>query len=131
MAKKSYRGRIREGMSGITGKVNVLEAVLFGAAGYELGNVFRAAGIGRMLADYNNSHPYNWSTPIINAWANSPEGLESAMNKTIGLAPLGAVIYDAVKHKNVSKTDMSVLLPLAIGEFLDPVGGSDNRGVAW
>jgi len=131
MAKRSYRGRVKEGFSGIASKVNVLEAILFGAAGYELGHVFRAAGIGEMVAQYNNSNPNGWQAPLVNAWANSPEGLEAAMNKTLGLLPLGATIYDAVKHKTVSKTDMSVLLPLAIGQFLDPVANSSSKGVAW
>jgi len=132
MAKRNYRSRVKEGFSGITSKVNILEAALFGIAGYELGPVFRSIGLGEMIAQYNNSHPSGWQAPIVNAWANSPEGLEAALNKTIGLIPLSGVIYDAVKHKTVSKTDMSVLLPLALGEFLDPVGsGSGNKGVAW
>jgi len=131
MAKRNYRGRVKEGISGIASKVNVLEAVLFGAAGYELGNVFRSIGLGEMIAQYNNSNPNGWQAPLVNAWANSPVGLEAAMNKTIGLIPLSGVIYDAVKHKSVSKTDMSVLLPLALGEFLDPVASSPNKGVAW
>lgn len=59
-------------------------------------------------------------------------GTAEGVNKALGLASVGKVAYDIVKHKRMNDTDLNILLPYAIGTVFDgPESSVSGSSGGW
>ncbi len=124
--------RKSKGLKGLFSGINWGEALLFGVAGYEVGNVLNETGISEAI--YAKLPANNILREQINtAFGISNGKLQggNTMMKDAGLIGLGKVGYDAAKGK-MSVGDKNAILPFSIGAILDPAkpNGSSN-GERW
>ena len=120
--RKSRRSSIKNFVSG---KIKWGEALLFGALGYEMGNVLQGSGLPEYL--YNKY-------PIFQEAVNNSTAKDSGdfLNKILGLGSGGKVLYDGMVEGKVSSDDLSILLPYTIGTVFDAnKSASSPTGGRW
>jgi len=120
--KVSRRARAKNFLGG---KIKWGEAALFGALGYEMGNVLQGSGIPEYL--YNKY-------PMFQEAVNASDAKDSGdfVNKILGLGTGGKVLYDGLVDGKVSDNDLSILLPYTLGTVFDAnKSKSSSTGGRW
>lgn len=135
---RSTRGAAGGFGTQILGKVKLLEALLFGLAGYISGKALMNTGIPAAVYQASANGGGRWAKIIDNGYS-SWETFGSGANpfayggvgfliKTLGFLLGGYTVGHAIHTKQVSGTAMNVMGPLSLGMMLDPVGDASGGG---
>lgn len=125
--------RVRHAAKDFLGDIDVPEAVLFGTAGYFVGPVLDATGIGGVLHD---KFPSTIGRMGDQMWQQSggTKGTGEAISKATGLGLLAYEANEARQHK-LSRAEKSSTLPLALGMLIDGPEGTgktpSSSGASW
>lgn len=123
--KRSYASRAKSGFSKLANKINLGEALLFGALGYEMGNVIQGTGLPTYLTGKYPALQKAWEM------SGAKDGGDM-INKWIGAGAGAKVLYDGAEGK-ISEKDLSAYLPYTIGTVFDAnkKSSSNNNGARW
>lgn len=121
----------RSRSSGIMGKIRWGEAALAALVGYEGSSIISPVYDGLLVSHV----PMNIQTDLANIGGGPSvaNNQTNGINKIMGTVAVAKVAYDVVKGKSLSTSDMSLLIPFALGTMVEKetLYGTNTTVAGW